>query len=94
VCIELLFKIWWPLAAHLRSNTMTFSKWGVTAFAAARPPIPAPMTTARFRIGLAMRLSPDGRDVGRGNPRRSNGQQGERAPLQENFINPAIALHP
>ena len=32
-----------------------------------------------------MRLSPDGRDVGRGNPRRSNGQQGERAPLQENF---------
>ena len=32
-----------------------------------------------------MRLSPEGRDVGQGNPRRSNGQQGERAPLQENF---------
>jgi hypothetical protein len=35
-----------------RSNTVTFSKWGATAFAAARPPIPAPMTTACFRIGL------------------------------------------
>ncbi len=47
---------------------MTFSKWGATAFAAARPPIPAPMTTARFRIGLGMRLSPDGPGVGRDNP--------------------------
>jgi hypothetical protein len=37
-------------------------------------------------------LSPDGRDVGQGNPRRSNGQQGEQAPLQENFRDLGIAL--
>jgi hypothetical protein len=37
-----------------RSNTMTSSKWGATAFAAARPPIPAPMTTACCKIGFGM----------------------------------------
>ena len=41
-----------PSGSASRSNTMTFSKWAATAFAAARPPIPAPITTACFRIGL------------------------------------------
>lgn len=33
-----------------RSTTTTHSKWGAIALAAARPPIPAPMTIARSAI--------------------------------------------
>jgi hypothetical protein len=64
---------------------------GPTAFATARPPIPAPTTTACFKIGFdtlglpmiamsAMKIS----DRLRG---RANGQHGDRAQLRKNFRN-------
>jgi hypothetical protein len=52
-----------------RSNTVTFSKCGAIAFAAASPAIPAPTTTACLKLGLPIldylhgqaRLTPFGR---------------------------------
>src|ERR1700733_4691352 len=41
-----------------RSNTVTFSKCGSIAFAAASPPIPAPTTTACLKIGLRILVAP------------------------------------